>query len=89
MIICIGRGDATTAAGDATNVTINANDAITKYVYGMHQHVIARLQFSFLSVFPNDSKCTIGNMFACRRTVAEYLSKALLWLRQRTHVFAW
>ena len=39
----------------------------------MHQHVIVRLQFSYLSVFPNDSKCTIGNLFTCRCTVVEYL----------------
>jgi hypothetical protein len=35
----------------------------------MHQQVIAQLQFSYLSVFPNDSKRTIVNLFACRRTL--------------------
>jgi hypothetical protein len=50
----------------------------------MHQRVIARLQFSYLLVFLNDSKYTIGNLFACRLTIAEYLSKTLLRLRQRT-----
>jgi hypothetical protein len=55
----------------------------------MDQQVIARLQFSYLSVFPNDSKCTIGNLIACRRTVAEYLSKALPDSTSEPRVFAW
>jgi hypothetical protein len=40
------------AGGGATNTTTDANDAIAAYVYmWMHHQVIARLQFSYFSVF--------------------------------------